>query len=129
DGNGSIWWAWSERAARDAKAKGKDAARIVYPRPHLVKFDGCQRLHVQGVTFRNSSMFHLVPTRVSDLLIEKCKFEAPENAPNTDAVDPGRCERMIIRDCDFDVGDDDVAIKSGGRQLLVEDCRIRHGHG
>lgn len=124
DGDGAIWWAWSERAARN-----KGGGRIIYPRPNMVVINGCERLHIQGVTFRNSPKFHLVPNHVTDLLIERAKFEAPEMAPNTDAVDPGQCERMIIRDCDFNVGDDDVAIKTGGRQLLVEDCRVKHGHG
>jgi polygalacturonase len=124
DGNGAIWWAWSERAAR---AHGGD--RLIYPRPKLVTITGCERLHVDGVTFRNSPMFHLAPTRVKDLLIEHAKFEAPLMAPNTDAIDPGLCTNMVIRHCDFDVGDDDVAIKSGGQDLLVEDCHIKHGHG
>ena len=124
DGNGAIWWAWSERADR---AHG--GGRIIYPRPKLVTIAGCERMHVDGVTFRNSPMFHLVPTRVKDLLIENAKFEAPLMAPNTDAIDPGLCTKMVIRNCDFDVGDDDVSIKSGGQDLLVEDCRIKHGHG
>jgi polygalacturonase len=124
DGNGAMWWAWSERAARN-----KGGNRLIYPRPHLVVINGCQRMHVEGVTFRNSPKFHLIPNHVSDLLIERAKFEAPAMAPNTDAIDPGLCTRMIIRDCDINVGDDDVAIKNGGRDLLVEDCRIRHGHG
>jgi polygalacturonase len=124
DGNGAIWWAWSERAARN-----KGGNRLIYPRPHLVVINGCERMHVEGVTFRNSPKFHLIPNHVTDLLIERAKFEAPEMAPNTDAIDPSLCTRMIIRDCDINVGDDDVAIKSGGHQLLVEDCRIKHGHG
>lgn len=124
DGNGSLWWEWSERAARN-----KGGNRLVYPRPHLVAIAGVQRLHVEGVTFRNSPKFHFVPSKVTDLLIERAKFEAPEMAPNTDAIDPGLCTNVIIRDCDIDVGDDDVAIKGGGHHILVEDCRIRHGHG
>jgi polygalacturonase len=39
------------------------------------------------------------------------------------------CTNMVIRKCDFNVGDDDVAIKGGGRRLVVEDCTIKHGHG
>jgi polygalacturonase len=124
DGNGALWWAWSERAARN-----KGGNRLIYPRPHLVVINGCERLHVEGITFRNSPKFHLVPNRVTDLLIERAKFEAPEMAPNTDAIDPGLCTRVVIRDCDINVGDDDVAIKNGGHQILVEDCRLRHGHG
>ncbi|MGN6367825.1 MAG: glycoside hydrolase family 28 protein [Phycisphaerae bacterium] len=124
DGNGALWWAWSERAARQHGGN-----RLVYPRPKLVTISGCDRLHVDGVTFRNSPMFHLVPNRVKDLLIENVRFEAPLNAPNTDAVDPGLCTNMVIRHCNFDVGDDDVAIKTGGHRLLIEDCQVKHGHG
>lgn len=124
DGNGAIWWAWSERAARN-----KGGNRLIYPRPHLVVINGCERMHVEGITFRNSPKFHLIPNHVTDLLIERAKFEAPQMAPNTDAIDPGLCARVLIRDCDINVGDDDVAIKSGGHQILVEDCRIQHGHG
>jgi polygalacturonase len=124
DGNGAMWWAWSERAARNA-----GGGRLIYPRAHLVVINGCERMHVEGVTFRNSPKFHLIPNHVTDLLIERAKFEAPAMAPNTDAIDPGLCTRMIIRDCDINVGDDDVAIKNGGHDLLVEDCRIQHGHG
>lgn len=124
DGNGSIWWNWSERAARN-----KGGNRLVYPRPNMVAISGCERMRVEGVTFRNSPKFHLVPNKVTDLLIERAKFRAPEMAPNTDAIDPGHCTNMIIRDCDFDVGDDDVAIKGGGQHLLIEDLKIKHGHG
>jgi polygalacturonase len=123
DGSGALWWAWSERASR------AQPGRLIYPRQKMVVITGCDRMHVEGVTFRNSPMFHFVPTRVTDLLIEKAKFEAPVNAPNTDAMDPGDCTNMLIRDCDIDVGDDDVAIKSGGQHLLIEDCRVKHGHG
>jgi polygalacturonase len=88
DGNGALWWAWSERAAR-AVAKTQPG-RIVYKRPHLVTFNGCQRLHVADITLRNSSMFHLVPRDITDLTIERVKVRAPFDAPNTDAIDPDR---------------------------------------
>ncbi|HVT90515.1 MAG TPA: glycoside hydrolase family 28 protein [Tepidisphaeraceae bacterium] len=122
DGNGAIWWAWSERAAR------AQPGRLVYPRPNLVSITECQRLLVQDVTFRDSPKFHLVPN-ASDLLIERIKVRAPANAPNTDAIDPTSCANMLIRDCDLDTGDDNVAIKTGGTNLLIEDCNIKRGHG
>ncbi|HEY2827885.1 MAG TPA: glycoside hydrolase family 28 protein [Pirellulales bacterium] len=123
DGAGATWWAWSERASR------AQPGRLVYPRPKMVVIDGCQRLHISGVTLRNSPMFHLVPRKVSDLLIEDVKIKSPLNAPNTDAMDPSDCNNVLIRKCDIDVGDDDVVIKAGGHDILVEDCNIHHGHG
>jgi len=123
DGNGAIWWAWSERAAR------AHPGRIVYHRSHLVVINGCQRLHIADITLTNSPMFHLVPRDITDLTIERVKVRAPFNAPNTDAIDPGPITNALIRGCDLDTGDDDIAVKSGCTNLLIENCTIGHGHG
>ena len=125
DGSGAHWWAWSERAARKLQLPG----RLVYPRPNLVAIDGCARLLVADLTFANSSKFHLVPANITDLTIERVKVRAPFDAPNTDAIDPGPVTNAVIRDCDIDTGDDDIVIKSGGRNILIENCSIHHGHG
>ena len=125
DGSGAHWWAWSERAARASKQPG----RLVYPRPNLVTIDGCQRLLVADLTLANSSKFHLLPANITDLTIERVKVRAPFDAPNTDGIDPGFVTNVLIRDCDIDTGDDDIVIKSGGSNILIEHCTIRHGHG
>ena len=127
DGSGQHWWQWSERAAR-AVAKTQPG-RVVYRRPNLVVIDGCERLLVADVTLCNSAMFHLVPKRVNDLTIERVKVRAPLDAPNTDAIDPGPGRNFWIHDCDLDTGDDDVVIKSGGTNILIENIAVRHGHG
>jgi polygalacturonase len=130
DGSGAHWWAWSERAARNAAMAGHPG-RIVYRRPHLVVINGCERLLVADLTFTNSSMFHLVPKNITDLTIERVKVRAPwdGSAPNTDAIDPGPVTRAWIHHCDIDTGDDDIVIKSGGTDILIEDNTIKHGHG
>jgi polygalacturonase len=120
---GAIWWQWSERVAR------AHPGRVVYHRFHLVVISGCERLHVADVTLTNSPMFHLVPSHITDLVVERVKVKAPFNAPNTDAIDPGPVTNALIRDCVVDTGDDDICIKSGGTNILVENCTIRHGHG
>jgi len=127
DGSGQHWWEWSERAARNV-AKTQPG-RVVYRRPHLVVIDGCERLLVSGVTLTNSPMFHLVPRHVNDLTIDHVKVRAPFNAPNTDAIDPGPGANFWIHDCDIDTGDDDIVIKSGGTNILIENNTIKHGHG
>ena len=123
DGNGALWWAWSERAAR------AQPGRLVYKRAHLVVITGCERLYIADITLKNSSMFHLVPRDITDLTIERVKVRAPFDAPNTDAIDPGPVTNALIRDCDIDTGDDDIVMKSGGTNVLIENCIIRHGHG
>jgi polygalacturonase len=130
DGSGAHWWAWSERAARNAAAAGHPG-RIIYRRPHLVVINGCDRLLVSGITLTNSSMFHLVPSNITDLTVDLVKVRAPwdGSGPNTDAIDPGPVTRAWIHHCDIDTGDDDICIKSGGTDILIEDNTIRHGHG
>jgi len=127
DGNGALWWAWSERAARSLVKT--EPGRIVYRRPHLVVITGCERLLVTDITLRNSPMFHLVPRNITDLTIERVKVRAPFDAPNTDAIDPGPVTNAWIHHCDIDTGDDDIVIKSGGSNILIEDCAIKRGHG
>lgn len=130
DGSGAHWWAWSERAMRNAAAAGRPG-RVVFRRPHLVTFNDVQRLLVAEVTLINSPMFHLVPRAVTDLTIERVKVRAPHDnsAPNTDAIDPGPVTRAWIHHCEIDTGDDNIVIKSGGTDILIEDCTIKHGHG
>jgi len=123
DGAGQIWWNYSEKANR------LQPGRLIYPRQKMVVISGCKRLHVSGITLRNSPQFHFVPRDVTDLFIENVKVKTPSDAPNTDAIDPASCTNVLIRDCDLDTGDDDIAIKSAGHNILIENCRIKHGHG
>src|ERR1022692_1942405 len=43
-------------------------------------------------------------------------------------LDPGG-ERIVIRKCELDIGDDNVALKNGGHDILIEDVTCLHGHG
>jgi polygalacturonase len=132
DGSGRHWWEWSERVMRNAaKANPGAPPRVVYRRPHLIVINGCTRLLVADVTLANSSMFHLRPSNIDDLTIERVKVRAPwdNTAPNTDAIDPGPGTNFWIHDCDIDTGDDDIVIKSGGTNILIENNTIKHGHG
>jgi polygalacturonase len=122
DGSGAMFWIWSDKAARRYPP-----GRRVIARPVLVSLSGVQRLLVDGVTLTNSPMFHLVP-RGQDITIQNVRIFAPSDAPNTDAMDPGG-QRIVIRNCEIDTGDDDVAIQSGSRDVLVEYLTCLHGHG
>jgi polygalacturonase len=122
DGSGAMFWMWSDKAARRYPP-----GRAIVPRPVLVALRDVERLHVDGVTLTNSPMFHLVPTG-KDITIENLRIEAPSDAPNTDAMDPGG-ERIVIRKCEIDTGDDNVALHSGSQDVLVEDLTCLHGHG
>lgn len=122
DGSGNQFWIWSDKAARQYPP-----GRRVVARPHLIVINGVQRLHIDGVTLTNSPMYHLVPTG-SDILIENVRVVAPSDAPNTDAIDPSGT-RIVIRRCEIDTGDDNVAVHAGSKDVLIEDLTCLHGHG
>jgi len=122
DGSGKEFWDWSDKAARKYPA-----GRPIVARPALVSLTGVQRLLVQGITLTNSPMFHLVP-RGQDITIDSIRVLAPHDAPNTDAMDPGG-QRILIKNCRIDTGDDNVALQSGSRDVLIENLECLHGHG
>jgi polygalacturonase len=122
DGSGAMFWLWASKAAlRYAPGRGPVA------RPMLVVLAGVKRLHVDGITLINSPSFHLAPSG-EDITLENLHIVAPSDAPNTDAIDPGG-RRIVIRKCELDIGDDNVALKNGGHDILIEDLVCLHGHG
>src|SRR5207253_753065 len=87
---------------------------------------------------QNSPTFHLVPTDCEDVVITNVTIKAPPHSPNTDAIDPSISRRVLITKCLIDVGDDNVAIKSGKKierrqfaceDITITDCIFKHGHG
>lgn len=131
DGAGENWWPAAEEARR--KKSG-----YTLPRPNLIVLNNCKNVRLEKITLQNSPKFHFVPTDCDDVVVEGVTVKAPPGAANTDAIDPSRCRNVLITKCDIDVGDDNIAIKSGkkveGREFACEnikvtDCIFRHGHG
>ncbi len=131
DGGGRHWWEPAEEARR--KRPG-----YTLPRPRLIVLQDGKNIKVSGVTLQNSPTFHFVPTDCEDVVVEGVTVLAPPRSPNTDAIDPSRCRRVLITKCVIDVGDDNIAIKAGrkvpGREFACEDititdCIFRNGHG
>ena len=133
DGNGESWWQMA-RTVHDAGIMGNS-----HPRPRLVVFDHCKHVRVEGVTIQNSPMWQLVPYYSDDVVIHNIRVLAPQHSPNTDAVDPFSSSNVRIDHLYADVGDDDIAIKSGAinspggddpsRDIVISDCTFLHGHG
>ena len=131
DGSGARWWGPAEEARR--KKPG-----YTLPRPNLIHLANCQSVVVEGVTIKDSPKFHLVPENCDYVLINRVTILAPEHAANTDAIDPSTSRNVTITNCYIDVGDDNVAIKSGNKvpgrdyaceNITVSDCTFKHGHG
>ncbi len=133
DGAGESWWEMA-RGVKNAGVMGSD-----HPRPRLVVFDHCIHVLVEGVTLQNSPMWQLVPYYSDDVIIRNIKVLAPAHSPNTDAIDPFSSSHVVIDHVFADVGDDDIAIKSGAigspgpdepsSDITITDCTFLHGHG
>lgn len=133
DGNGESWW---------AEARGTHNAGVVGAvkfRPRLVVFDHCKHVRIEGVTIQNSPSWQVVPYYTDDTVIRNVRILAPQHSPNTDAIDPFSSSNMIIDHVYADVGDDNIAIKSGiinspgpdepSKNITITDCDFMHGHG
>ena len=133
DGNGKSWW-------HDAKGQRPSGimGEIVF-RPRLIVFDHSKHIRMSGVTVQNSPSWQIIPYYSDDVTIRNIKILAPADSPNTDAIDPFSSSNMVIDHVTADVGDDNVAIKSGkinspgpddpSRNITITDCIFLHGHG
>lgn len=158
--NAGAWWPWNGRAlygwkegapnqrkARTALVemieRGVPVSERVFGeghclRPQFIQPYRCQNVLIEGVTIKNSPMWEIHPVLCTNVTVQKVKINS--HGPNNDGCDPESCTDVLIRDCDFDTGDDCIAIKSGrnadGRRLnapsqniVIQGCRMKDGHG
>jgi len=133
NGNGMSWW----KMARSHKGSGNMGSP--YTRPRLIVFDHCQHILLENVTVENSPMWQIVPYYSKDVTIRNVHVLAPQHSPNTDAIDPFSSSHVLIEHVLANVGDDDIAIKSGeprspgpdspSTYITIRDCTFLHGHG
>jgi polygalacturonase len=133
DGAGESWWKIA-RATKNSGVLGSENTR-----PRLVVFDHCKHVLVEGVTIQNSPYWQLVPYYSDDVKIHNIRVLADIHSPNTDAIDPFSSSNIVIDHVYADVGDDDIAIKSGmidspgpddpSKNITITDCEFEHGHG
>jgi len=132
DGNGKPWWdaVYAHRAGLNFAAS---------MRPRLILFDHCKHILIENVTIQNSPSWQVVPYYCDDVVIRDSRILAPARSPNTDGIDPFSSSHVTISHMTIDVGDDNIAIKSGqpgspgpdspSTDITITDCTFLHGHG
>ncbi len=133
DGNGASWWAIA-RTQKNAGLLGSENTR-----PRGIVFDHCKHVRIEGVTVQNAAYWQIVPYYSDDVLIRNVRVLADPHSPNTDAIDPFSSSNVVIDHVYADVGDDNIAIKSGmidspgpdapSKNITITDCEFYHGHG
>jgi polygalacturonase len=142
DGNGASWW-HMQRPGGGPPPAGGPAAGAPRPRqaerPRLIVFDHSKHVSLTGVNVKNSPFWTVVPYYSDDVTIKNVRITATLPSPNTDAIDPFSSSNVVIDHVYADVGDDNVAIKSGqvnspgpdnpSKNITITDCVFDHGHG
>jgi unsaturated rhamnogalacturonyl hydrolase len=162
DGQGAHdnWWSWKGRpqdgwregglrqqSARDRllqlAREGVPVEQRVFGvdsglRPQFFQPYRSRNVLMEGVTVRNSPMWHLNPVLCTNVTIRGVTVIG--HGPNNDGCNPESSKDVLIEDCLFDTGDDCIAIKSGrnedGRRvgvpsenILIRNCTMKDGHG
>jgi polygalacturonase len=107
-------------------------------RPNFIQPYRCKNVLIEGLTIINSPMWEIHPVLCSNVTVRSVTVRS--HGPNNDGCNPESCRDVLIENCEFDTGDDCIAIKSGrnadGRRLnvaseniIVRGCRFKDGHG
>jgi len=148
-GNGDKWWPWKQTQQAAAKelydaefneipVKERIFGREEGLRPQFIQPINSKNILIEGITIVDGPMWTIHPVYCENTIIRDLKIIT--DGPNTDGINPDSCKNMLIEDCDFETGDDCIAIKSGinedGRRvnkptenLLIRNCRAKEGHG
>ncbi|MGB9456197.1 MAG: glycoside hydrolase family 28 protein [Bryobacteraceae bacterium] len=160
------WWSWKKNAPRGPHTLSADnrspqpaspdnralleqgekdvpVSQRVYGagstlRPNFVQPYRSTNILIEDVTIRNSPMWELNPVLCRNVTVRNVKISS--HGPNNDGCDPECSTDVLIDGCEFDTGDDCIAIKSGrnrdGRRvnvpcenIVVRNCRMKDGHG
>ncbi|NMA73703.1 MAG: glycoside hydrolase family 28 protein [Bacteroidales bacterium] len=107
-------------------------------RPQLVNLYKCSNILIEDVTLLNSPFWVIHPLMCENIIVRGVTIF--NRGPNGDGCDPESCKNVLIENCEFDTGDDCIAIKSGrnndGRKwnmpsenIWVRNCHMKNGHG
>ena len=114
---------------------------IPYARPRTIQLIQCDNVLIQGINVQNSPSWTIHPLYSNNVTIADVNIYNPDGlSHNTDGIDPDSVNGMQIINDTFDVGDDDIAIKSGkdeeGRSIgipttniVIRNDLMKHGHG
>ena len=121
DGQGSPWW----KFAKTEESK----------RPRMIAFKDCDKILLDEVKLMNSPMFHIaIGGKTTNVTVQNVTVQAPSSkdpvnpSHNTDACDVSG-HKILIKNCDISVGDDNYTCGGGTSDVLITNCRYGYGHG
>lgn len=118
--NWKIWYPFNLKHEYNVPNIATDAITQEKMRPHLVNITDSRNVLIEHVHLLNSPKFHLVPTRIHNLIIDGVNIRCPHWAQNGDAMDPGNVQVALIVNCNISCGDDGICMKGGVAQKGVD---------
>ena len=118
--NWKIWYPFNLKKKYGIPNIANDPIIQEKMRPHLVTITDSKNVLIEHVHLLNSPKFHLVPTRVQNLIIDGVNIRCPHWAQNGDAMDPGNIQVALIVNCNISCGDDGICMKGGVGQKGVD---------
>ncbi len=112
-------------------------AEGVRMRPHLIQFNRCRNVNLDGFSIRESPFWTIHMYMSEDVWVHGLKVRA--HGANNDGIDIELTQHILVEDCSFDQGDDAVVIKAGRNQdgwaldhptqdVVIRNCEIIKGH-
>ncbi len=109
-------------------------------RPKTIFLNNCQNVIIHGLSIYNSPSWTIHPFYCNDICFYDVYINNPKDSPNTDGINPESCRNIEINGCNFNLGDDCIAIKSGKiymaknhyqptENIRIVNCKMEHGHG
>jgi hypothetical protein len=156
NGQGKPWWSWKKTHQASTERvieMGNDNLPVIermfdgtngnFLRPAFFQPMNCSNVLVEGVTFLYGAFWTITPTYCDTVIVRKVRIKTEGtygHTPNGDGVDPSSSTNVLIEYCEFDTGDDCIAIKSGRdkdglrvnrptENVIVRHCVGLRGHG
>jgi polygalacturonase len=143
------WWRWKRSQRGDVGTLGKmgdtgvPVSQRIFGagkqlRPNMIQPYKCKNVLIEGVTIKNSPMWHIHPVLSTNVTVRNVRVIG--HGPNNDGCNPESSKDVLIEGCYFDTGDDCIAIKAGrnndGRRvnvpsenIVIRNCQMKDGHG
>lgn len=107
-----------------------------YLRPPMIQLIGCTNVLLEGYQVTHTPFWQHHPVACRNLAIRK--VHANSLGPNSDGFDPESCDTVLVEGCQFNTGDDCIAIKAGknldtqygpSQNIVIQKCTMQSGHG
>lgn len=109
-------------------------------RPVLISLKHCDKVLLEGVTFKNSPAWNIHPFFCTNLTVRNINVNNAYHAQNGDGIDIESCNGVEIYNSRFETGDDAICVKSGKNavartiigpceNVYIHDCLVNEGHG